>query len=218
MHGESRQASPGGGRSLASPGRFAHDDGAPDLTIRNATDVQHLLAALHGGRLLVAVTSTVTEHKSEGGDKASEMSVVSMVAADGRRGLLAFTGLDSLESWNREARPVPVTGMQAAQAAVADGCEAIVIDVAGPCAKIVPEVDVVTLAGIDALEHARSLTQDLMDATFGPGFVAVAISGNRLQVHADQIGVHDLAGALPVRAMALVPEGIEVGNTKPDIS
>ena len=43
------------------------------------------------------------------------MSVVMLQAADGRRALLAFTGLDALQTWRADARPVPVTLDLAAQ-------------------------------------------------------------------------------------------------------
>ena len=37
------------------------------------------------------------------------MAVVLLQTADGRRAMLAFTGLDSLQAWDATARPVPVT-------------------------------------------------------------------------------------------------------------
>ena len=65
-------------------------------------------------------------------DKEAEMSVVMLQAADGRRALLAFTGLDSLQTWRVDARPVPVTLDRAAQTARSEGVGAVLIDVAGP--------------------------------------------------------------------------------------
>ena len=60
------------------------------------------------------------------------MSVVMLQAADGRRALLGFTGLDALTSWRADARPVPVTLDLAAQTARAEGLETVLVDVAGP--------------------------------------------------------------------------------------
>ena len=60
------------------------------------------------------------------------MSVVTLQAQDGRRALLAFTGLDALQSWQPDARPVPVTIDIAAQAARSEELTAVLIDVAGP--------------------------------------------------------------------------------------
>jgi hypothetical protein len=94
------------------------------------------LEALCGDRVLVPVVATATElGRTKGGlssDKEAEMSVVGIQAADGRRALLAFTGIDSLELWDAHARPVPVTLDIAAEATLADGAAALVIDVAGP--------------------------------------------------------------------------------------
>jgi hypothetical protein len=94
------------------------------------------MAALCGDRVLVPVVAKATRlaqtTDGAGSDKEAEMSVVGVLAADGRRALLAFTGMDSLESWDPRARPVPVTLDAAAEAALADGAAALVVDVAGP--------------------------------------------------------------------------------------
>jgi SseB protein N-terminal domain len=86
--------------------------------------------------LLVPVVATPTRlGKTVGGlasDKEAEMSVVTLQAQDGRRALLAFTGLDALQSWQPDARPVPVTVDRAAQTARNEDLTAVLIDVAGP--------------------------------------------------------------------------------------
>ena len=65
------------------------------------------------------------------------MSVVTLQAQDGRRALLAFTGLDALQSWQPDARPVPVTVDRAAQTARNEDLTAVLIDVAGPHAFVI---------------------------------------------------------------------------------
>ena len=65
------------------------------------------------------------------------MSVVTLQAQDGRRALLAFTGLDALQRWQPDARPVPVTVDSAAQAARSEGLTAVLIDMAGPHAFVI---------------------------------------------------------------------------------
>jgi hypothetical protein len=60
------------------------------------------------------------------------MSVVLLQAPDGRKAVLAFTGLDSLAAWDPAARPVPITLDRAAEASVAEGADALLIDRAGP--------------------------------------------------------------------------------------
>ena len=95
-----------------------------------------VLAALADARLLVPVVAELGE--SETGpdglvrDKSSDMASVLMRGSDGRLALLAFTGLEAMRRWNPDARPVPVPARTAALAAMQDGAEALLIDLAGP--------------------------------------------------------------------------------------
>jgi SseB protein N-terminal domain len=95
-----------------------------------------VLAALPEARLLVPVVALLGE--AEVGpdglrrDKTSDMAAVLMRGADDRIALLAFTSLDTMHRWDAEARPVPVTARVAARAALQDGAEALLLDVAGP--------------------------------------------------------------------------------------
>jgi len=105
------------------------------------------LEQLASARLLVAVVAI------DGGshmavDGGSHMALVSMVNQAGAKGLLAFTGVDSLQAWDSTARPVPVPGAQAARAALADGAQALVIDVAGPHRVVVQGERLAALAGL----------------------------------------------------------------------
>jgi hypothetical protein len=183
------------------------DDGSPDTAIRSASSAPELLDALRSGRLLVAIVATADEVDASGDEKSSHMSVVSMVSADGRRGLLAFTGLDSLQAWDRDARPVPVSGAAAAEAALDDGCEAIVVDVAGPKRQVVVEADL-----LDPLEHARSLAEGILDDGSGVQRATVEVVEDRLRIRSREIGQPEIVAALQAstRVLALVPGGIEV--------
>ncbi len=115
---------------------------APDARLRQrsrAPDTSSYLravAALCEDRLLVPVVATATRVGSGAtgltSDKEAEMSVVMLQSADGRRALLAFTGLDSLHAWQADARPVPVTLDRAAQTAQAEDVSALLVDFAGP--------------------------------------------------------------------------------------
>lgn len=132
----------GRGRSLAGPALPA-DDGSADPVLRELLgggcgSEEQMLQALASSRLLVAVMAVADEIADDGSDKSSHMAVVSMVNAAGEKGLLAFTGLDSMAAWNPEARPVPVPARAAAEAALADGAQALVIDVAGPARVVIP--------------------------------------------------------------------------------
>lgn len=132
----------GRGRTLAGPA-FPGDDGLADPRLRDLMgggcgSQEEMLKALAASRLLVAVMAVAEEIADDGSDKSSHMAVVSMVNASGEKGLLAFTGLDSMAAWNPDARPVPVPASAAAEAALADGAQALVIDVAGPARLVIP--------------------------------------------------------------------------------
>jgi len=60
-----------------------------------------------------------------GGEHASEMSVPTLIGADGRSAIPAFTCMDALRSWRPQARPVPTAAQDVWRAAVADGCGAV---------------------------------------------------------------------------------------------
>ncbi len=145
-------------RTIPDPG-FAGDDGAPDPEVQAALaaygrdpDAGHprALAALQHARLLVPVMAVLgeVEHDEQGlaHDKTSDMATVLLRGRDGRMALLAFTSSAALQAWNPEARPVPVTAAQAAQAAVHDDAAAMVVDVAGPVLFVVEGADLRSLA------------------------------------------------------------------------
>ncbi|MDN5725346.1 MAG: SseB family protein [Propionibacteriales bacterium] len=134
-----------------SPSPFPGDDGRGDPVVRGhlaeamSGDVQDYLravASLCETRLMVPIVATATSTSAaeqRAGidalltvDKEADMAVVMLQATDGRKALLSFTGLDSLASWQPDARPVPVTLDLAARAAVAEGATALIIDMQGP--------------------------------------------------------------------------------------
>jgi hypothetical protein len=125
----------GRGRRIETPGAFAGDDGRADPRWEQAYAdpgrVEDLLRA--GVRLLVPIVSVLDEADEQtGADKSSHMASVSLVQADGRRGLLAFTGVETMQRWDPAARPVPVTAYDVAAAAVQEGAEGVLVDIAGP--------------------------------------------------------------------------------------
>lgn len=130
----------GRGRSLASP-QFPGDDGVADPRFRallEAGRADEALRLLPSIRVFGAVLAVADEVAEDGTDKSSHMAVVSMVNATGEKGLLAFTGIDSLTAWDPAGRPVPAWGIDAVRAALEDQADALVIDVAGPCRIAVP--------------------------------------------------------------------------------
>jgi len=137
-------------RALPDPG-FAGDDGSPDPGLATAlsgraegrtTDAE-VLAALARARLLVPVVAIPVEGEIlagaglRRGEKNTDMALVTLVGADGRRALPAFTSLATLNRWNPQARPVPVTAARAGQAALAENAELIVVDPGGPVTYLV---------------------------------------------------------------------------------
>jgi hypothetical protein len=150
-------------RQLSESG-FPGDDGAASAQLRevlraagDGTPTSYLaaVAALGEARLLVPVVAQATrtgsgpdDAGSHAGshitsDKEAEMAVVGLQTPDGRRAAVAFTGLDSLGAWHPGARPVPVTIDTVAEAAIADGSVALVVDPAGP-ASLALETDLLT--------------------------------------------------------------------------
>jgi hypothetical protein len=75
---------------------------------------------------------------------AAEMAVPALVGADGRRALPVFSSYDALRAWRADARPVPMPGSQAVEAALSEGYAAIVLDVAGPRSHVI-EIRAATL-------------------------------------------------------------------------
>jgi hypothetical protein len=131
----------GGVSGHLNPGgqQFRHDHGDADQHVTAALEAYQAgrgseraaLAALAAARLLVPVVAVLAGGSAAEGDKNSEMVLPTLIGNDGRPAVLAFTSVDALARWRRNARPVPAEAARVWQAAVADGC-AVVIDVAGP--------------------------------------------------------------------------------------
>jgi hypothetical protein len=133
---------------------FGDDDGSvsPRVveTLASGAPYPEKLAVMQDARLLVPVVATVgeVEHDAEGRarDKTSDMATVLLQGRDGRLALLAFTCMEAMQTWDAQARPVPV-GMQAACAsALQDSASALVIDVAGPRTFVIEADDLAELA------------------------------------------------------------------------
>lgn len=199
------------------------DDGSADAELRavlaQESAISTVLARrLRSTRLLAAVVAVLDAADQGGGDKDSHMAVVSMLNARGERGLLAFTGTDSMSRWNPAARPVPATGRDIARSAIAEGALAVVIDVAGPHSAVVAGSDLVVLA--DSLD--LEATTAAVIAVLGP--LAPACRCWDAREVSDQLDVVvevppdsvEGAAALIARStelLALVPGGIGVTST-----
>jgi hypothetical protein len=136
-------------------GDFAGDDGAAVPALREAVDrlasgsgtATDVVAALGDARVMAAVVAVLGEEQTAAdGDKQADMALVTLTGPDGRRALPVFSSTSSLSAWDRLARPVAVTTRRAAHAALAEGCERLVLDPAGPTTFLVSRSAVVALA------------------------------------------------------------------------
>jgi type III secretion system (T3SS) SseB-like protein len=136
--------------TLEQPGA-ADDVGGADAELTAALaryaetgEENPVLALLSSIRLLVPVKAVAADVVE--GDHTADISAVLMRGRDGRLALLAFSGLDQLRRWDREARPVPLSGAAAAQAALAQGARALLVDLAGPVTFVVETAELSELA------------------------------------------------------------------------
>ena len=124
---------------------FPGDDGSVPAELAAAlrahragedADREQLVAALAQARVLVPIMAVATETGTTAhgltGDNGADMAMVSITAPDGTTVLPLFTSVRELGAWRSDARPVPVIGPQAAQAAVQEGCTALLLDAATP--------------------------------------------------------------------------------------
>ncbi|MFT4299883.1 MAG: SseB family protein [Aeromicrobium sp.] len=152
-------------RSLAEPA-FPGDDGQVDPALVPVLgDPWATLAQLGGARVFVPIVAVLGERAADGGDKNADMAAVLMTGADGRRALLAFSSVARLETWNPQARPVPVYGQAAAQSALAEGASALVLDLGQAHWQVVETDDLGHLAAGDALVRTEAGTAWVRPAT-----------------------------------------------------
>jgi hypothetical protein len=126
------------GRQLTGSG-FDDDDGTSDPRLVRAlaspADETALVAAVREARLLVPIVAAPGEVDESGEltvEKSTDMAVVTLTAPDGRRALPVFSSIVALQAWDASARPVPVTSSRAAQAAVQERCDVMLLDLGRP--------------------------------------------------------------------------------------
>jgi hypothetical protein len=141
---------------LSDPG-FGDDAGAPDpgldaaLAAWQRTDgpAEPVLTALLTARVLVPIVAILAEAEADGREKSTDMAVITLNGADGRVALPAFGSLDRMAAWYPQARPLPITAVRAAQAALFENADLLVLDPAGPVSFVV------TGGALRALAEAR---------------------------------------------------------------
>ena len=125
---------PWSGRELTSIG-FDGDvgDADPNLlaALDNPQDESALMRAVADARLLVPIVAAPTEVDDSGElmvEKSTDMAVVTLTLPEGQRGLPVFSSLAALSAWGVTARPSPVASSRAAQAAVSERCDVMLLD------------------------------------------------------------------------------------------
>ena len=193
--------------------RFQGDTGEADPRVRELIGDPETYAAqrelvdrLAEGRLLIPVVANLDEKDAGGGDKHNHMATVTISDAQGRTALMTFTGVDSVAMWRPDARPIPVAGVEAAQAALQEGCDALLIDVAGPTRYALAGTGLWALAAggpwrhpLDEPEVVEVLTEALKDSGLAGRFVVdpSTVDGVALELDAaDQEAVAALAETL----------------------
>jgi hypothetical protein len=122
------------GRLLTSTG-FDGDIGAADLDLLAALDdprdEKALMGALAQARLLVPIVAAPSEVDDSGKqsvNRSANMAVMTLTSPDGQRALPVFSALAALSAWDPAARPSPATSARAAQAAVSERCDVMLLD------------------------------------------------------------------------------------------
>ena len=130
-------------RQIPNPG-FADDDGSTPAAVEAALAEYakdpaaryQVIAAVQASRVLVPVVAILGEveydEHGHAHEKTSDMATVLTTAPDGRTGMLAFTSMKAMATWDPQARPVATTLQIAAASGIQDGASALVLDLGSP--------------------------------------------------------------------------------------
>ncbi len=140
-HSQSEVAAPppGAPRHLVQPStRFLGDDGSPDPLVRSAlaavteqVSYSRAVVALCASRLLMPIVATGDETGEHDPERRAEMAAVTL-SDSGTSYLLAFTGMDSMRAWQKDARPVLCHLDELAASVAPAGATELLLDMAGP--------------------------------------------------------------------------------------
>lgn len=174
------------GRQVTSTG-FDDDTGAADPALVAALESGNesdWVAALAESRLLVPIVAAPTEVYESGTlavEKSTDMAVVTLTAPDGTKGLPVFSSLDDLARWDPKARPSPVRAAFAAQAAISEQCEVLLLDMASSHRVVVRASMLWSLAQQQAWlpAHEDPFVAKAVDAALVPE--GNAVLGRRLE-------------------------------------
>lgn len=101
-----------------------------------APSPESVIDALRNARLLIPLIAALGE-SGEGAhgqtvDKSADLSIVSVQTPDGQVGLPVFSCVQTMQAWNKLARPVPIEATRVALAAASEGNTRIVLDPGSP--------------------------------------------------------------------------------------
>lgn len=192
------------GRELSASG-FESDTGVADPALLAAAAQvaddptsaaeETLLSALAGSRVLVPVVAAgerVVLPAGRVADNVAEMATPTILGPDGRRALPVFTGVEALARWDRAARPVPMTPARAAQAAIAESCDVLLLDLGSDHAVVLRPSMLFALAMQRPWRPAH-LDPHVLDA------VARAVQGEPdVQRHTCEAGDHPGTGVMRI--------------------
>jgi len=142
-------------------------------------------------------------------NSATDMAVVTLTSPDGQRALPVFTSLAALSAWDATARPSPVASSRAAQAAVSERCDVMLLDLGSGHERVLRP----------SMVWALAQQRDWIPAHTDP-FVAQALSRATADEEdvVDCVGEGDPAGAGILRVVLSLPWRLVSGSRSPPMA
>jgi hypothetical protein len=210
---------PWSGRELTSTG-FDGDVGAADphllAALDDPQDETALMRAVADARLLVPIVASPTEVDNLGDSgeplvellalsSATDMAVATLTSPDGQRAFPVFSSLAALSAWDATARPSPVTSSRAAQAAVFERCDVMLLDLGSGHERVLRP----------SMVWALAQQRDWLPAHTDP-FVAQALSRATADEDdvIDCVGEADPAGAGILRVVLSLRGGLDAARVQ----
>jgi SseB protein N-terminal domain len=137
---------PWAGRTLSAQ-PFAGDDGSAAAALvaalaayrTGAGSLADVVRAWAPTRVMVAIVAVLGEGDDVRaaaelgqGDKSADMALITLTDRSGARALPVFSSTAAIAAWDASARPVPVEAARAAQAAVLEDCDRVLLDPPDP--------------------------------------------------------------------------------------
>ena len=181
------------------------------VPVEPAADVAH--SAPGAGRPSGEAGRDVGEAGRDGWEKETEMALPTLIGNDGRKAVIAFTGIETIGRWRADARPVPVPAASLWPAVAAEQADAVVIDVAGPVPLVIEGARLTALAGGEPLpaphedpDVRAQVAAVTSDFTLGPGGQEAELTITLTA--ADPAGARATAEAIAARLAPRLRRGI----------